>query len=85
MSIAPQITGLAFANYVLSTTTLFALRMKGVLSIDEANEIVEQSLLNLETNHMIAGQSQQPSVEFARELFEQLRQALDESRPQQTE
>jgi hypothetical protein len=73
---------MTIANYVLTATTLVALTQKGILSVHEANEVVEQALLNLETHQMSQNAAPfRPAVEFARERLEELRQALvDNSR-----
>ena len=70
--------GLSLAGFMLSMTTLLALRQKGVLSIQETNEVIEQSLLGLETHQMSADPAARPSVEFARLRLEELRHALSD-------
>jgi hypothetical protein len=74
--------GTSLANLVLTQALFFSLRQSGVISIQQAIEIVEQSLLNLETHQMSPNaEGLRGSFETAREMLEQLRQALvDDSR-----
>lgn len=82
MNVQSQSLGMTLANYVLTQSLFLSLRQRGIISVQQADEIVEQSLLNLETHQMSPNaEGFRPSIEFARELIEQLRQALASDNP----
>jgi hypothetical protein len=82
MDFASQTLGMNLANFALTQSLFLSLRQKGIISIEQANEIVEQSLLNLETHQMSqTAEGFRPAVACARELLELLRQALAADNP----
>ena len=77
MNAVHETIGATLANFVLTQSLFLSLRQAGIISIHQANEIVEQSLLNLETHQMSpTAEGFRPAVAFAREQLELLRQAL---------
>jgi hypothetical protein len=66
----------SLANHVLIVSLLTALQQKGVLNSNEIVEVLEQSLLNLETHQNAAGPKGREAFEGARGLLELLRSGL---------
>ena len=66
------------AAYVLSVQILLTLYKKGVFSKLEIKEIVEQCLLNLETQQAGSGPELSDIYRRSREPLEQLRAALSQ-------
>jgi hypothetical protein len=67
------------AGFLLGMNTMLMLEKKGVLSHEEVKEIVEQALLNLETQQATMGPEAQKVFESARGILESLRTIV--SRP----
>jgi hypothetical protein len=67
----------AIANWVLTLSLIASLRRKQVLTHDQANEIVEQTLLNLER---LQGRTRSAEFEEARAMLEDFRLAMGEDR-----
>jgi len=70
----------ALAGFMLSMNLFMSLRQKRVLTYDQANELVEQALLNLETHQSKADPSAQKVFQEARGMLEGLRNLIGDDR-----
>jgi hypothetical protein len=75
-----EATSTALAGYMLSMNTFLSLRQRRVLTYDQANEILEQALLNLETFQSKGDQAAQAAFQEARSMLEFLRQLIADDR-----
>ena len=66
----------ALAGFMLSMNTFVTLRQTRILSYEQANEILEMALLNLETHQALTDPSLQPIVHDARQMLEHLRDQI---------
>jgi hypothetical protein len=67
----------AIANWVLTLTLIASLRQKRILTYDQAIEIVEQTLLTLES---LQGRTKSAAFKEARAMLEDFRLAIGEDR-----
>lgn len=67
---------LSLTAFLLSMNTMLMLEKKGLLTHDEAKEIVEQALLNLETQEQKTPLDSQEVSKAARAVLEQFRSLL---------
>ena len=67
----------AIANWVLTLSLIALLLQKRILTCDQANETVEQTLLNLER---LQGRSKSAAFKEARAMLEDFRLAIGEDR-----
>lgn len=72
-SLKNEAPAIAFATNTLLAALLACLRQKGFLSTTEVIEIVEQSLLMLETLETPAPEVDRPTYRIAREVLEEIR------------
>jgi len=67
----------AIANWVLTLSLIASLRQNRILTYDQANEIVEQTLLTLDR---LRGRTKSAAFKEARAMLEDLRLAIGEDR-----
>jgi hypothetical protein len=67
----------AIANWVLTVSLIASLRQNQILTHDQANEVVEQTLLNLER---LQGSTRSAAFKEARAMLEDFRLAISEDR-----
>lgn len=64
---------IALSGFLIALNTTLMLEKKGVISHEETKEIIEQALLNLETQQTKAGPDNKATFETARSILEGLR------------
>ena len=77
---AQSTAGTTLASFMLTMNLFLFLRQKRVLTYDEANEILEQALLNLETHQGKIDPAGQTAVQEARSILEGLRTLIGDDR-----
>ena len=68
------------AGFLLTMNMFMVLRQRRILSYDVANEIVEQALLNLETQQGKSDPPTQQTIQDARGILEHLRKLIGTDR-----